>query len=289
MPPLVVAAPGWESVEIGSFCLDLTVSGSLEPMAGAVEPWVFMTRLVEAAGFEVVTAGCDATLQVGLHGEMIGANYVGAGICYMGWDTSAFASLSAEGRAPLSASAGDRQDPPESIPGGSCNKSAVIPARDWSALLVGEGDDGPGVVSELLGDRIVLSAVLAAPVAEAGVASAGRDLLVRQAEIDDTVVALLSRALLSADRDTRISAAGLIADTAEWRGSRVDLEPVVPYLIWALAEEDGNDLETSGTLGDGEGDMRYGRAFLGSALEAVTGKGMAARADLWWDWWQSRR
>ena len=88
--------PGWADAVVSTVCVDVVWEGDFESGDNGL-PDVYLSRIIEGFGVEVVEAGCDATLNVEMDARMIPADYTGLGRCYEGFDGTATATLSMPG------------------------------------------------------------------------------------------------------------------------------------------------------------------------------------------------
>jgi hypothetical protein len=268
-----------------SVCLEVTAEGDLELGYQDVGPRGHVIGLFEAIGTSVVEEGCDATLTIDLRARLVGADY--GPTCYEGRDTEATAQLTASGLPPLDAAYMIIREPPDRIAETACTRDPQVPVEMWQGMLESDSTDDPGVLTQLLGDRLLLARELLVFSHEFGVSGFSHDAV--GDPLAPWVIDTLAGALYQDDRLLRSSAALIVHGLADDLWERSDeLFPLVPYLIRALAAEDAAEIETRGEMDDGKGDIPAIRYQFGRALEEITNEEMDYRADLWWDWWQDR-
>jgi hypothetical protein len=177
-----------------------------------------------------------------------------------------------------------QRDPPGSVTENGCRRDPVV--TGWMRILDSDDDDRPGLFHQLFGEAMVLGLTLM-PGAE--FAAPGRFIDAVGDPLAPHVLHAIAAGLLGEDRAGRVSAAHLAEELADRYWQQPDaLLPVVPYVIWALAEEDGWEVDNMGEMDDGTGDIPVVRHALGTALEEISNEEIAYRADLWWDWWQQQ-
>lgn len=278
---------GWESAVVDTVCVDVVTEGDFESSDNGL-PDVYTTRIIEGFGVEVVDAGCDAALSVEMNARMIPADYTGLGRCFEGWDSTATATLTMSGYPDAIGFYESHRDPPLSVSENSCSRAATVPEGRWDGMIVNvaNGERG-GVLGDLFGEPVLLALQVTA-----GSGGFNRDEYLESLEmpISESAVALLEKKLFSGDRGARYWAALFARDLADAvvPRDRRALEPVVPYLVSALAEEDRWDLDTVGSIhpGDYSDGLTPNRERIGLALRAITGEDFDFRADHWWEWWQ---
>ena len=282
---------GWGDAVVATLCVDVAMEGDFESGEDGL-PDVYVPRVMEGFGVEVVEAGCDATLSVEMAARMIPADYTGAGRCYSGFDGTATATLSMPGYPDVIGSYEYHKDPPGSVLDSACRKEATVSESRWDGMIahVLNGDRG-GVLGDLFGESLLLA--LQVSVAGGGGFVGDEYLDSTDMPISDSAVALLDVVLFDDDRGARYRAAMFARDLADDvvpRDRRL-LDPVVPYLIWALADEDQWDLDNVGSIhpGDYSDGLTSVRRMLGDALREITGEDFDFRADHWWEWWQENQ
>jgi len=282
----LLVIPDWSGAEVRSICLEVSTEGELVQV-DQQDPAAYVTWILEGVGALVVSEGCDAMLSIDIAAERIGARYTGPGgsYCYQGYNRSGTGLLSAPGRPDVVAEYERHRDPPGTIGEHQCVESSEV--TGWPTIFDSDSDDHPGILRQLLGDQTLLLGFALAP---GGGYGAAADFAHNAVDpLAPFVIDAIIARLAGDDRGARVAAAQLAERIADinWRDSDA-LLPVVPYLIWALAEEDAWEVANRGEMDDGKGDMPAPRALLGKALEEITNEEMAYRADLWWDWWQSQ-
>jgi len=280
--------PGWQDTALTSICLTVDVAGDLRP--GSIgSPAQYVEEVIRAFGMNVVDHGCDARLDIRINAAMIPATYAGAGTCYSGFDVTTTANLSKVGLPEAAGSYRHHRDPPGYIPDTACVRDEQVGADRWEDALTGVGGLD-GAITELVGD----SWLIAMQVTDAGPGGAFHLYQSNFGEnpVGDEVISLIIHRLHGEDPAGRKKAAQFTRDLAAATSptQRKALEAVVPYLIRALALEDSRELETSGTLHDGQDwfSMSWNRKMPGQALRAITGETFDFRADRWWQWWQDQ-
>ncbi len=271
---------GWETAVVNKVCVDVVMEGDFGSGDYGL-PDVYTTRIIEGFGVEIVDAECDATLSVEIDARMIPADYTGLARCFEGFDGTATATLVMSGYPDATGSKEYHDAPPLSVLESACSREATVPEGRWDGMVV-------GVLSDLLGDSSVL---LARQVSDSGGFIRDDYLESLDMPISESAVALLKERLFSDDRGARYEAAQFARDLAAAvvPRDRRALDPVVPYLIWALADEDQWELDTVGSIhpGDYSDGLTPIRRMIGEALRKITyDQDFDFRADHWWEWWQ---
>ena len=198
--PLALEAEGWEDAAITSVCLEVSAEGDLEPGYQGGGPREFVNGLFEAVGVTVVEDGCDATLTIDLTARLIGASY--GPTCYEGHHAEATAWFDAPGLPRVEASRLISKEPPAVIPETACTRESQVPLKMWQGMLESDSEDDPGVLLQLMGDRLLLAQELSLFTNEAGSSSFSRD--ASGDSLDQWVIDTLAAALYQDDRALRV-------------------------------------------------------------------------------------
>lgn len=308
------AIAGWEDAAVRSLCVDVQTEGDFEEHPEYGTPAGLVGWLAASFGVPLVSEGCDAQLTLDLALKRTDAVYGMGYRCWNGLTGQLITTLSTPGRPPAMVTRLVDWAPPEVVMADYCKKTARVSYTQWEPHVF-------GVLHELFGPPLWLAATLG------GFSLGGywyADMIdyeeymgeyVGEDLVNDAVVGLLIAGVSSADRNVRGHAVDLVRYLLRWsRGrpnhgleTRLLLEPVIPYLIRALAQEDAFDTRENGEMADGTCESRTStmRCRIGEALSAITisdreavhvppdrlhlpirRERMDARADLWWEWWQ---
>jgi hypothetical protein len=289
----------------GDFADRMHHAGASSTFHGSPEDLV--TMVAGAFGVPIAAEGCDARLAVEISARLVSASYGDAGTCFEGSEAQVTATLSMSGRSEATGEHTHRREPASSIQ--DCTLEPVVGQHLWAAMLAGDGsglDDQPGALVDLFGDPIWLAINLAGrPSSDAdrpgvefedlpGLAAGGNHRMLSSAvgvPPDADAIAVLTARVADSDRAARYFGALAAAHLAgEDPTARRALNPLVPYLIRALALEDGWETAEYGAMHSGKDgdDLPPLRGVLGSALSRITGRDLDARADLWWRWLRER-
>ncbi len=279
---------GWGDAVVSTVCVNVVMEGEFERSEYGL-PDLYAIRIIEGFGVEVVDVECDATLRVEMEARMIPADYTGIGRCYEGFEGTATATLSMQGYPDATGSIEYHDSPGQSVFETACTKEASVPESRWDGMIaIAVNGEIGGVFGELFGESLLL----ALQVSGAGFDGFVADEYFESMEnpISEDAVLLLEKQLFSDDLAARYRAALFARDLAHAvvPRDRRALDPVVPYLIWALADEDRWELDNLGSIHPGtySDGLSQRRKMIGLALREITREEFDFRADHWWEWWQ---